>query len=87
MYNVSTMTTPTVLYWADHDWLADPKVKMHAITVYCLNKLLTKNRTMYLKFLIHTVQKFSASLVNSLNNFKILLKRCIYIRTVTFKVF
>ncbi|XP_061193522.1 gastric triacylglycerol lipase-like isoform X1 [Saccostrea echinata] len=25
LYNVSTMATPTVLYWADHDWLADPK--------------------------------------------------------------
>lgn len=25
VYNVSTMTTPTVLFWADHDWLADPK--------------------------------------------------------------
>ncbi|XP_022293605.2 gastric triacylglycerol lipase-like [Crassostrea virginica] len=25
VYNVSAMTTPTVLYWADHDWLADPK--------------------------------------------------------------
>ncbi|XP_048769439.1 gastric triacylglycerol lipase-like [Ostrea edulis] len=25
VYNVSTMTTPTVLYWAKNDWLADPK--------------------------------------------------------------
>lgn len=29
VYNVSAMTTPTVLYWADHDWLADPKVNTY----------------------------------------------------------
>ena len=29
IYNVSAMTTPTVLYWADHDWLADPKVNIY----------------------------------------------------------
>lgn len=55
---------------------------------YCLNKLLNKKQN-YVSEISdkYTVQNFSASLVNSLNNFKILLKRCIYIRTVTFKVF
>lgn len=33
IYNVSAMTTPTVLYWADHDWLADPKVNTY-VTLY-----------------------------------------------------
>ena len=52
-FNLENVTIPIVTYWGDNDWLAEPVVCLHAVSVY-----LTLSYSIYINLQKNNEQRF-----------------------------